>query len=120
MKPRVLIVDDSQYTVDMLREILDDEFEVVGETGDGDEAVDLYVELQPDVVVMDLVISGTDGVTATAKIKKQDPEATVLILTSVDNRSKKRQAADAGANDYMKKPFEPDELKESLHKLTGD
>lgn len=115
MKPRVLIVDDSQYTVDMLREILADDFEVVGETGDGDEAVELYEELEPDLVVMDLVISGTDGVTATAQIKNADPDATVLILTSVDNQAKKQQAADAGADDYVKKPFDPEELKESLH-----
>jgi two-component system chemotaxis response regulator CheY len=119
MKPRVLIVDDSQYTVDMLREILGEEFEVVGETGDGDEAVELYQDLDPDVVLMDLVISGTDGVTATAKIKKEDGEASVLILTSVDNRAKRRQAADAGADDYIKKPFDPDDLKDSLRQLTG-
>lgn len=120
MKPRVLIVDDSQYTVDMLREILSGEFEVVGETGDGDEAVGLYGELEPDVVVMDLVISGTDGVTSTAKVKKQYPESTVLILTSVDNRAKKRQAAAAGADKYMKKPFDPDDLKAVLHELTSE
>jgi two-component system chemotaxis response regulator CheY len=118
MKPRVLIVDDSQYTVDMLREILADDFEVVGETGNGDEAVDLYEELEPDLVVMDLVISGTDGVTATAKIKEGNPDATVLILTSVDNQAKKEQAADAGAGDYVKKPFDPEELKEALQSLT--
>ena len=117
MQPRVLIVDDSQYTVDMLREILADDFEVVGETGNGDEAVELYDELEPDLVVMDLVISGTDGVTSTAKIKQNDPDATVLILTSVDNQAKKRQAADAGADEYIKKPFDPEELKEALQTL---
>jgi len=117
MNPRVLIVDDSRYTVDMLREILADEFDVVGETGDGDEAVDLYEELQPDLVVMDLVISGTDGVTATARIKQADPGAKVLILTSVDNSAKKRQAAEAGADDYMKKPFDPEALMDSLNTL---
>ena len=117
MDARVLIVDDSQYTVDMVGEILSDDFEVVGETGNGDEAVGMYEELSPDIVVMDLVISGTDGVTATARIKKQDPDATVLILTSIDNRAKKRQAADAGADEYMKKPFDPEELVETMHTL---
>ena len=117
MKPRVLIVDDSQYTVDMLRDILDDEFEIVGETGNGDDAVDLYEELDPDLVVMDLVISGTNGVQATARIKQQDPDSKVLILTSVDNRAKRRQAADAGADDYMKKPFDPEDLVESLQAI---
>jgi len=117
MKPRVLIVDDSQYTVDMLRDILDDEFEIVGETGNGDDAVDLYEELDPDLVVMDLVISGTNGVQATARIKQGDPDAKVLILTSVDNRAKRRQAADAGADDYMKKPFDPEDLVEALHAI---
>lgn len=118
MNPGVLIVDDSQYTVDMLRDILGDDFEVVGETGNGDEAIELYDELDPDIVVMDLVISGTNGVKATAQIKQSDPDAKVLILTSVDNRAKRRQAADAGADDYMKKPFEPGDLKESLQKIT--
>lgn len=120
MNPRVLIVDDSQYTVDMLREILDDEFEVVGETGHGSEAVALYEELDPDVVVMDLIISGPDGIEATARIKHADPDAKVLILTSVDNRSKRRQAADAGADEYVKKPFEPAALKETLRQLAPD
>lgn len=118
MKGRVLIVDDSQYTVDMLREILGEEFEIVGETGSGDEAVDLYEELDPDIVVMDLVISGTDGVNATANIKKVDKDAKVLVLTSVDNRAKRQQAADAGADDYIKKPFDPDDLIESMRELT--
>jgi two-component system chemotaxis response regulator CheY len=118
MKPEVLIVDDSQYTVDMLRDILDDEFDIVGETGNGDEAVELYDELDPDLVVMDLVISGTNGVKATAEIKQDHPDAKVLILTSVDNRAKRRQAADAGADDYMKKPFDPEDLKDSLQKIS--
>jgi len=117
MQPEVLIVDDSQYTVDMLRDILDDEFDIVGETGNGDEAVELYHELEPDLVVMDLVISGTNGVKATAQIKQDDPDAKVLILTSVDNRAKRRQAADAGADDYMKKPFDPEDLVDALQKI---
>lgn len=117
MQPEVLIVDDSQYTVDMLRDILDDEFDIVGETGNGDEAVELYQELAPDLVVMDLVISGTNGVKATAQIKQDDPDAKVLILTSVDNRAKRRQAADAGADDYMKKPFDPEDLVDALKKI---
>ena len=120
MKPRVLIVDDSQYTVDMLREILSDDFDIVGETGNGDEAVTLYEELEPDIVVMDIVISGTDGVSATANIKKAHSDSRVLILTSIDNRAKKRQAADAGADEYIKKPFDPDELKESMLKLAPE
>ncbi|MEF8773171.1 MAG: response regulator [Halobacteriales archaeon] len=119
MKPRVLIVDDSQYTVDMLREMLAEDFEVVGETGNGDEAVDLYDDLKPDVVVMDLVIAGTDGVTATERIKDHDPEATVLILTSVDNERKQREAFEAGADDYLRKPFDPDQLRESLQELAA-
>lgn len=119
MKPRVLIVDDSQYTVDMLREMLAEDFEVVGETGNGDEAVDLYADLEPDVVVMDLVIAGTDGVTATERITDHDPEATVLILTSVDNEKKQREAFEAGADDYLRKPFDPEQLRESLRELAA-
>lgn len=117
MKPRAIIVDDARYTVEMLYDILGGEFEIVGDTDNGDDAVELYRELDPDLVVMDLVISGTDGVTATAEIKRNDHDAKVLVLTSVDNTAKRQQAADAGADAYITKPFDPETLKRSLHEL---
>ena len=116
----MLVVDDSQYTAEMLQDILREEFEIVGETGSGDEAVELYEELDPDVVVMDLIIRGTDGISATATIKERDPDANVLVLSSVDNATKKREAADAGADGYISKPFEPAELLDSMRTLASD
>lgn len=119
MTREVLIVDDSRYTVETLREILTEEFEVVGETSSGEEALSLYQDLEPDVVLMDLVIEGVDGVTATANIKRNDPDATVVVLTSRDNSEKKREAADAGADDYVTKPFDPEALLETMRSLTA-
>lgn len=117
MNPRVLIVDDSEYTVETLRDLLNEEFEVVGATGDGQEAISLYRELDPDLVVMDLVIEGLDGIAATARIKDLDPASQVVVLTSHDNVAKKREAADAGADEYFSKPFDPEDFIDSLRTL---
>lgn len=119
MKPRVLIVDDAQYTVEMLQELIGDEFEVVGETGNGAEAVELYKDLKPDIVVMDLVISQSDGITATETIKQLDPDATVLVLSSHGHTAKMEEAAEAGADDYISKPFESEEFLDTMRKLAS-
>lgn len=117
MKPRVLIVDDSKYTVDMVGEILEEEFEIVGTTGNGDEAIERYRKTDPDIVVMDLTIPGIDGVTATARIKEIDPDSNVLVMTSLDNVAKRREAVDAGADGYISKPFDVDAFLESMRSL---
>lgn len=117
--PRVLIADDSPYAQDLLRQILGDEFEIVGAANSGDEAVELFEETQPDIVIMDVLMPKTNGIQATAMIKSIDEDAHVLVVTCVGNHEKQKQAAKAGADDYLTKPFEPEALRASLKKLTA-
>ena len=102
---RVLIADDSEFMRSLLREILDDAFEVVGEAENGVEAVDLYDEHGPDVVMMDIVMPIRDGIEATCEITGADPDATVIMCTSVGQEEQMKAAIKAGPEGYIPKPF---------------
>ena len=97
MPVRVLIADDSEFMRNLLREILEEDHEIVGEAENGVEAVELYEEKNPDLVMMDIVMPIRDGIEATAKIKDADPEATVVMCTSVGQEEKMKEAVKAGS-----------------------
>ena len=109
---RLLIVDDHPVVRDGLRGILESspEFEVVGEAGDGAEAVTRAVALQPDVVLMDLRMPGTDGVTAIRRLAERGVTARVLVLTTYDTDSDVIPAIEAGATGYLLKDCPRGEL----------
>lgn len=111
MAARVLIVDDSTFMRSHLRQILEVEHEVVAEAETGEEAVTAYHEHAPEVVTMDIVMPEVDGIEATLRIKESDPEARIVMCTSVSQAEKMRAAVDAGADSYVTKPFDgPDVL----------
>jgi len=109
---RLLIVDDHPVVRDGLRGILESspEFEVVGEAGDGAEAVTRAVALQPDVVLMDLRMPGTDGVSAIRRLAERGVTARVLVLTTYDSDSYVLPAINAGATGYLLKDAPHEEL----------
>jgi NarL family two-component system response regulator LiaR len=114
---RVLIVDDHAVVRQGLRtflELQDDKpapaIEVAGEAANGLEAVELARRLRPDVVLLDLVMPGLDGVQATARIVECSPDSRVLILTSFGEEDKVFPAIRAGAQGYLLKDIAPDEL----------
>jgi DNA-binding NarL/FixJ family response regulator len=109
---RLLIVDDHPVVRDGLRGILESspEFEVVGEAGDGAEAVTRAMALQPDVVLMDLRMPGTDGVTAIRRLAECGVTARVLVLTTYDTDSDVLPAIEAGATGYLLKDCPRGEL----------
>jgi len=111
MAVRVLIVDDHPVVREGLRAVLSAEpdLSVVGESGSGEEAVRLAVELRPDVVLMDLRLPGIDGVAATARIVAAGA-ASVLVLTTYDGDSDIVRALAAGATGYLLKDTPRDEL----------
>ena len=108
----VLIVDDHPVVRTGIRGMLDGHpnFEVVGEAVNGEEAVDLAGRLNPDVVLMDLRMPGTDGVAATARIRKENPGARVLVLTTSDSGADILRAVEAGATGYVLKDAPREEL----------
>ncbi len=106
----VVIAEDEAIVRLDLRELLADEgYEVVGETGRGDEAVDLVRRHRPDLVILDIKMPGMDGLTAAHAINAERKTA-VLILTAFSQRDLIEQARDAGALAYLVKPFQKEEL----------
>lgn len=108
----VLIVDDHPVVRTGIRGMLDGQpdFEVVGEAVNGEEAADLAGRLNPDVVLMDLRMPGTDGVSATARIRKEHPGTRVLVLTTSDSGADILRAVEAGATGYVLKDAPREEL----------
>ena len=121
MAIRVLLVDDHGVVRQGLRMFLglDPEFEIVGEAADGAEALRLARELKPDVVLMDLLMPGMDGITATAAIRRELPDTEVVALTSVLEDASVIGAVRAGAIGYLLKDTEADELRRAIKAATG-
>jgi DNA-binding NarL/FixJ family response regulator len=100
---RVLLVDDHAIVREGLRALLEEEggFAVAGEAADGERAVAAARELAPDVILMDLLMPGVDGLEALRRIRAADPEARVLVLTSAQDDRAVRAAIDAGAVGFL-------------------
>jgi DNA-binding NarL/FixJ family response regulator len=113
---RVLIVDDHAIVREGLARLLPtaDDMEVVAKGEDGEQAVELFAQHQPDVVLMDLSMPGVDGTAATRRIVDAHPGACVVVLTSFSDREQILAALDAGAVGYMLKDAGPDELIEGV------
>ena len=113
---RVVIVDDHPVLRSGLTQLLaeTDDIVVVGEAADGAEALEVVREVRPDVVLMDLQMPGTDGVSATRLIVQEQLGADVLVLTSFSDAERILAALDAGAVGYLLKDADPDEVLEGI------
>jgi DNA-binding NarL/FixJ family response regulator len=113
---RVLIVDDHAMVRRGMRDFLDlhDDIEVVGEAADGSAAVEATDELRPDVVVMDLLMPGLDGIGATAAIKARHPAVQVVAITSFIEEERVTAAIEAGASGFLLKDAEADDLATAI------
>ncbi len=118
---RLLIADDHRVVREGLRLVLalDPELEVVGEAADGEEAVRLAKELRPDLVLMDLQMPVLDGIAATAAIRREVPEAEVLVLTSLLQDASVAGAIRAGAIGYLHKDTNGAELRQAIKAAAG-
>ena len=110
----VLIADDSEFMRNLLREILEENHTIVGEVENGVEAVEVFKEEQPDLVMMDIVMPIRDGIEATDEIKDTDPSANVIMCTSVGQEEKMKEAVKAGADGYITKPFQKPSVMEAI------
>jgi response regulator NasT len=115
----VVIAEDEAIVRLDLREILEEQgFDVVGETGRGDEAVALAKAHQPDLVILDIKMPGLDGLSAARDINV-DRKSAVLILTAFSQRNLIEEARDAGALAYLVKPFQQEELLPAIEVALG-
>lgn len=114
---RVLVADDHHVVRKALCSLLTTKYgiEVVGEAADGVEAVDMASRLQPDVILMDLVMPRKTGLEAIIEIKKENPKARILVLTSFSEDAQIMAAIKAGAMGYVLKDASPDELIHTIH-----
>ena len=121
-KIRVLIADDHGVVRQGLRAFLEaqSDIEVVGEAGDGSEAVRLADDLRPDVLVMDVVMPRLDGIEAIRRIRASGVPAKVIVLTSFADDQKVFAAVRAGASGYLLKDVRPDELGEAIRTVMRD
>jgi two-component system chemotaxis response regulator CheY len=114
MANTVLVVDDSAFMRNLLKQLLDGEHDVIGEAENGVEAVEMYRELTPDVVTMDVVMPIRNGIEATTEIKELDPDSSVIMCTSVGQEEKMREAVEAGADGYITKPFQKPNVLQAI------
>ena len=118
MKARVLIADDASFMRQMIREIIEPEgHEVVGEATNGIEAVELYGELQPDLVTMDIVMPKRSGIDAVKQILAADANACVVMCSALGQETLVMEALQAGAKDFIVKPFKPERVIEAITKV---
>ncbi|MGC9220623.1 MAG: response regulator [Solirubrobacteraceae bacterium] len=114
---RVLIVDDAAF----MRKLLSDALasgghEVVGEAGNGNEAVSRWQELKPDLTTLDITMPEKDGLSALAEIMAADPSAKVIMCSALGQEAKVLQAIKLGAKDFVIKPFQPARVLEAVEK----
>jgi DNA-binding NarL/FixJ family response regulator len=118
---RVLLVDDQRLMREGLRVLLELEpdLEVVGEAGDGQQALDAYAALRPDVVLMDVRMPGMDGVEATRRLRERWPEARIIILTTFDDDAYVFEGLRAGALGYLLKDVSGNTLAEAVRTVAA-
>ena len=117
MAHRILIVDDASFMRMMIKDILvKNGYEVVGEAADGAQAVTMYKELKPDLVTMDITIPEMDGITALKNIKAENPNAVVIMCSAMGQQAMVIDAIQAGAKDFIVKPFQADRVLEAISK----
>lgn len=121
MGKRILVTDDALFMRVTLKNILTQHgYEVVGEAANGRESVEMYKNLKPDLVTMDITMPEMDGISAVREIKKIDPEARVVMVTAMGQKNLVVEAIQAGAKDFIVKPFQPERVIESVQKLLGN
>lgn len=117
MVKTILVVDDARFMREMLKDIISQKYEVVGEAEDGEEAVEKVKKLNPDLVTLDVIMPGKNGFEALAEIKSLDDPPYVIMSTSIDQNEKIRIAKKIGADGYITKPFKEKRVLENLEKL---
>ena len=119
MGVRVLVADDAAFMRQMIREIIEPEgFEVVGEASDGVEVVESYHHLEPDLVMMDIVMPKCSGIDAVKEIVAKAPGACIVMCSALGQETLVMEALQAGAKDFIVKPFKPDAVVSTLKKVS--
>ncbi|NLI11239.1 MAG: response regulator [Peptococcaceae bacterium] len=117
MGKRIMLVDDSNFARDMLKDILTKHgYEIAGEARNGREAVELFEQIKPDLITMDIAMPELDGINALNKILAANPAARVIVISSANSREIVKHVVQDGALDFVVKPFTKDRLLKAVDK----
>lgn len=120
MSKGILIVDDASFMRMMIKDILTKNgFDVIGEAENGAVAVEKYKDLEPGLVIMDITMPEMDGIQAVKEIRKVDEDANIVMCSAMGQQSMVIEAIQAGAKDFIVKPFQADRVVEAVKKALG-
>ena len=115
MSTTIMVVDDSPFASKQIKDIVEDNgYEVIGYAKDGKEAIELYKELKPDIVILDIIMPGLNGLETAEILKKQDPAVKILMLSSLCDAGTMEEVKSIGVKHLIPKPLEADVLLASL------
>lgn len=118
MAKRILITDDALFMRVTLKNILTQNgYEVVGEAANGKESVELFKELKPDLVTMDITMPEMDGISALKEIRNVDPNAVVVMCSAMGQQNMIMEALQSGAKEFLVKPFQPAKVVEAVNRV---
>ena len=121
MAKEILIVDDAAFMRMMIKNIVTKAgYEVVGEAENGAQAVEMYKELKPDLVTMDITMPEMDGIQAVKAIKEIDPNANIIMCSAMGQQAMVMEAIQAGAKDFIVKPFQQDRILQTIERIIGN
>ena len=116
----ILLVDDAAFMRMMIKDILSKNgYEILGEAENGAIAIEKYKELKPDLVIMDITMPEVDGIEAVKAIKEGDPDAKIIMCSAMGQQAMVIEAIQAGAKDFIVKPFQADRVLEAVQKVIG-
>lgn len=120
MAKNILIVDDAAFMRMMIKDILTKNgYNVAGEAENGAKAFEKYNEIKPDLVLMDITMPEVDGIQALKNIKAADPGAKVIMCSAMGQQAMVIESIQAGAKDFIVKPFQPERVLEAVKKVIG-
>ena len=117
MPNTILLVDDAAFMRMMLKDILvNNGYQIIGEAENGAVAIDKYMELKPDITIMDITMPEMDGLQAVKEIRARDPQAKIVMCSDMGQQAMVIEAIQAGAKDFVVKPFQADRVLEAVAK----
>ena len=121
MSKRIMVVDDSRMIGMQMKNMLEGtDFEVAAYCRDGEEAVDQYSQVKPDLVTMDIIMPGMDGLEAAQAILEEDPEARIIMVSSLAYDDTFEEAKSIGAKAFLDKPFDREQLLAALDQALAE
>ena len=120
MAKNILICDDTAFMRMMIKDILTKNgYNIAGEAENGLKAIEKYAEVKPDLVLMDITMPEMDGIEALKRIKAADPNASVIMCSAMGQQAMVIESIQAGAKDFIVKPFQADRVIEAVQKVVG-